>query len=292
MGCIENFIIFGPLFVLVYCALLLSKYDPISALVLTTAFLIILILYLLFDENILSPAKPPNRVRNRKHQRQHFAESALCQCIICYDNHPIIDLPSPFSSNHNHHEANICDGCIVGWLSAEIETKTWDRIACPHPDCGRSLKYEEIEAALIWENKLFERCEVDVFVLPMIQNLALVDKSPDHVAYPDAGLTFWSLAHSSTKTRTSCDASIPPANPVNSTLIAQGSPSSNATHVAIATASCVWSTGTRARPVTIKPQRLKRISRMKLNRRKLSSASLSHVLTVRRLYRRVVDVTT
>ena len=78
-------------------------------------------------------------------------------CIVDAERWPTTDFPVVFHSSDHRHEDDICQQCLTGWLEAEIESKAWDQIQCPQPDCAKRLSYEEVRLALVGNKQLFER---------------------------------------------------------------------------------------------------------------------------------------
>ncbi|KAH5324355.1 hypothetical protein HBI12_092230 [Parastagonospora nodorum] len=64
-------------------------------------------------------------------------------CSICADTFKIQDLVSLCGCSH---EPEVCQECFLGWLTQEMDSTAWDRIACPSSVCEKMISHEDVRA--------------------------------------------------------------------------------------------------------------------------------------------------
>jgi hypothetical protein len=64
-------------------------------------------------------------------------------CVVCGTKKYFNQFPGQVKVNSHEHGANVCRSCYVSHLKVEIDSKTWDEVACP--ECPVRLTYNEVE---------------------------------------------------------------------------------------------------------------------------------------------------
>jgi len=77
-------------------------------------------------------ANPPKKKKGHKRS-----------CVVCDTNKHYNQFPSQTKVSSHEHGANVCRPCYVRHLEVEIDSKTWDEVACP--ECPVKLTYSEVE---------------------------------------------------------------------------------------------------------------------------------------------------
>ena len=75
------------------------------------------------------------------------------ECPICATDRPLRDFPYEAITAACKHEPKICLPCVRASISAQMETKTWDTLACPL--CEELLKHEDMRLFALKDD--FER---------------------------------------------------------------------------------------------------------------------------------------
>jgi hypothetical protein len=65
------------------------------------------------------------------------------ECTICAETFSTKDLTS---LSECMHEPDVCHECFLSWLTQQMETTAWDRIACPSTACSRTLTHNDVKA--------------------------------------------------------------------------------------------------------------------------------------------------
>jgi hypothetical protein len=64
-------------------------------------------------------------------------------CVVCDTKKHFNQFPGHAKVSSHDHGANICRPCYVRHLQVEIDSKTWNEVACP--ECPVRLTYNEVE---------------------------------------------------------------------------------------------------------------------------------------------------
>jgi hypothetical protein len=71
-------------------------------------------------------------------------------CLVCDAEKGINQFPSPKRVSSHEHKQNICRPCYLTHLENEIDSKSWDEVACP--ECSVTLTYREVKDMTSPEN--------------------------------------------------------------------------------------------------------------------------------------------
>jgi hypothetical protein len=71
-------------------------------------------------------------------------------CLVCDAEKGINQFPSAKRVSSHEHEQNVCRPCYLSHLENEIDSKTWDEVACP--ECPITLTYKEVKDMTSAEN--------------------------------------------------------------------------------------------------------------------------------------------
>ena len=71
-------------------------------------------------------------------------------CLVCDVEKGINRFPSPKKVSSHEHEQNVCRRCYLSHLETEIDSKSWDEVACP--ECPVTLTYKEVKDMTSAEN--------------------------------------------------------------------------------------------------------------------------------------------
>ncbi|KAI4831225.1 hypothetical protein E4T44_09621 [Aureobasidium sp. EXF-8845] len=85
------------------------------------------------------PATPSEGHVNRPKKKQCRKPT----CVVCGTKKYFNQFPGQAKVNSHEHGANVCRSCYVSHLKVEIDSKTWDEVACP--ECPVRLTYNEVE---------------------------------------------------------------------------------------------------------------------------------------------------
>jgi hypothetical protein len=64
-------------------------------------------------------------------------------CSICAEPFKIQDMVSLSGCSH---EPDVCQECFLGWLTSELGSTAWDRIACPSSECEKMISHGDVKA--------------------------------------------------------------------------------------------------------------------------------------------------
>ena len=64
-------------------------------------------------------------------------------CVVCDTKKHFNQFPAQAKVSSHDHGANVCRPCYIRHLEVEIDSKTWDELACP--ECPVRLTYNEVE---------------------------------------------------------------------------------------------------------------------------------------------------
>jgi len=126
------------------------------------------------------------------------------ECTVCADSFQVQDFPSLSTCAH---EPDVCHTCFLQWLSMQIDSTTWERIACPASGCGSQITHDDVKTY----------APADVFARSNLLN-------PHHLTYMtniSTGSTSFPCAPSSATTPASATASRRDASPAKSTTPAR-----------------------------------------------------------------------
>lgn len=85
------------------------------------------------------------------------------ECTICADTFPAMDL---ISLSECTHEPDVCHECFLSWLTQQMESTAWDRIACPSTNCTKTLSHDDIKAT----------APADIFARSVLHSLSPLDR--------------------------------------------------------------------------------------------------------------------
>lgn len=94
-------------------------------------------------EEAAAPSEPEPEPPRKKQLRKRL-------CIVCDAEKGINQFPSPKKVSSHEHDANVCRACYLSHLETEIDSKTWDQVACP--ECPTTLTYKEVKDMTSAEN--------------------------------------------------------------------------------------------------------------------------------------------
>jgi hypothetical protein len=155
-------------------------------------------------------------------------------CLVCDAEKGINQFPSPKRVSSHEHEQNVCRPCYLSHLENEIDSKSWDEVACP--ECSITLTYKEVKDMTSTEN--FAKYTTQDVKIPVT---LLTDNN--------IGTSKRASGRLSPQTQISDTVSPPPANPVNCTRAVWMSPSFAARNANTSIALPVRLIGTRTRLV-------------------------------------------
>lgn len=90
------------------------------------------------------------------HLYQRFSSMLLSyrECAVCGESKPYADFPDP-TPLQCQHLWNTCNECVRSWIAAELDSKGWDHINCPEPECRAFLNHSDVSR--LADSTTFER---------------------------------------------------------------------------------------------------------------------------------------
>ncbi|KAG9747735.1 hypothetical protein KCU73_g7274, partial [Aureobasidium melanogenum] len=94
-------------------------------------------------EETTTPCKAQSGPPKKKQCRKRI-------CLVCDTKKHFSQFPSHTKVSSHDHGANVCRPCYFSHLEVEIDSKSWDEVACP--ECPIKLTYQEVEHMTNAEN--------------------------------------------------------------------------------------------------------------------------------------------
>ena len=73
------------------------------------------------------------------------AEPSEKECAVCREPKEPLEFPTKPPTEECTHTVQTCAECVSMWIESELESKGWQQISCPFPNCSSLLTYEDVK---------------------------------------------------------------------------------------------------------------------------------------------------